>query len=127
MSTVRWASLRVFVNELADRGDAGVVDQCVERPDASFGLGEELVETNRVAHVERQAQRPLTQLGGDHGDRTAVDVADDHGHARAQAGLGGGAADAAGAPVMATRWIDMASPSSMTFLDHDPSSAALTS
>ncbi len=34
----------------------------------SFGLIEERFETVRVAHVERQANGPRTQLGGDCGD-----------------------------------------------------------
>ena len=78
-----------------DRGDAGVVDQGVQRAEAVFGRGEEGFETVGVPDVQRQADRAVTEFGGDGRAGGGVDVADDHRHARAQAGLGGGATDAA--------------------------------
>ena len=98
MSTVRWVSRGSSSTNAPMGPNAGIVAQCVEWADASFGVIQERFETVRVAHVQRQPDDPRAQLDGDDGDQVAIDVADDHGHALALTGFGGGTANAAGAP-----------------------------
>jgi hypothetical protein len=79
----------------AERHDAGVVDQHVDRADGR-DLGEERRPRGRVGDVELGGDDALADLLGDRAGQVGVPVADGDLGALAGEPLGSGAADAAG-------------------------------
>jgi hypothetical protein len=85
----------IFVDEQPDRGHTGVVDQHVQSTDALLSLGQKCLETVRIANVQCQADRSITEFGRHLRGCGAIDVANRHRHACAQARFGRRATDTA--------------------------------